>query len=92
MGTFVELDKNGMKFAFATMNVRSILAKLPDIKTDNNLRCAGILCFCETWLNESQTGNFVVYEGVFMQAYVGYVGSYIDLLGIYTARHIKVYS
>ena len=27
-----------------------------------------------------------------MQAYVGYVGSYIDLLGIYTARHIKVYS
>ncbi|CAI8021245.1 TELO2-interacting protein 2 [Geodia barretti] len=26
------------------------------------------------------------------KAYVGYVGSYIDLLGIYTARHIKVYS
>ena len=38
----------------ALLNVRSILAKLPDIRADNNLRCASILCFCETWLNASQ--------------------------------------
>ena len=34
--------------------MRSILAKLPDIIADHNLRCASILCFCETWLNASQ--------------------------------------
>ena len=38
----------------ALLNVRSILAKLPDIRADNNLMCASILCFCETWLNASQ--------------------------------------
>ena len=35
----------------ALLNVRSILAKLPDIRADNSLRCAS---FCETWLNASQ--------------------------------------
>ena len=39
---------------FALLNVRSIVAKLPDVKADNNLSCANILCFCETWLNASQ--------------------------------------
>ena len=38
----------------ALLNVRSILAKLPDITADNSLRSASILCFCETWLNASQ--------------------------------------
>ena len=38
----------------ALLNVRSILAKLPDIRADNSLRSASILCFCETWLNVSQ--------------------------------------
>ena len=36
------------------LNVRSILAKLPDTRADKSLRSAGILCFCETWLNASQ--------------------------------------
>ena len=38
----------------ALLNVRSILAKLPDIGADSSLRSASILCFCETWLNASQ--------------------------------------
>ena len=38
----------------ALLNVRSILAKLPDIIADNSLRSASILCFCETWLNAAQ--------------------------------------
>ena len=38
----------------ALLNVRSILAKLPDIRADNSLRSASVLCFCETWLNASQ--------------------------------------
>ena len=38
----------------ALLNVRSIAAKLPDIAGDNSLKCASILCFCETWLTASQ--------------------------------------
>ena len=38
----------------ALLNVRSICAKLPDIRADISLRTADILCFCETWLNASQ--------------------------------------
>ena len=38
----------------ALLNIRSILAKLPDIRADHNLRSASILCYCETWLNASQ--------------------------------------
>ena len=38
----------------ALLNVRLIIAKLPDITADNSLRSASILCFCETWLNASQ--------------------------------------
>ena len=34
--------------------MRSILSKLPDIRADNSLRSASILCFCETWLNAFQ--------------------------------------
>ena len=37
----------------ALLNVRSLNAKLPDILSDNNMACASILCFCETWLSES---------------------------------------
>ena len=38
----------------ALLNVRSLLAKLPDIRADTNLCNADILCFYETWLNASQ--------------------------------------
>ena len=38
----------------ALLNVRSLVAKLPDIHADKNLRSASTLCFCETWLNVSQ--------------------------------------
>ena len=36
------------------LNVRSIIAKMPDILQDNSLKHASILCFCETWLTPSQ--------------------------------------
>ena len=36
------------------LNVRSISAKLVDIKNDDTLRYASALCFCETWLSPSQ--------------------------------------
>ena len=35
------------------LNVRSINAKMPDILCDDNLKCASVLCFCETWLSPS---------------------------------------
>ena len=38
----------------ALLNIRSLVAKLPDIKADNSLMSASILCFCETWLSASQ--------------------------------------
>ena len=38
----------------ALLNLRSICAKLPDIRADISLRTADTLCFCETWLNVSQ--------------------------------------
>ena len=38
----------------ALLNVRSIVPKLPDIAADSYLKCASILCFCETWLTKSQ--------------------------------------
>ena len=44
----------------ALLNVRSILAKLPDIGADNSLSSASILCFCETWLNTSQPSPVLV--------------------------------
>ena len=33
------------------LNVRSINAKMPDMLCDDNLKCASVLCFCETWLS-----------------------------------------
>ena len=39
----------------AFLNVRSLVSKLSDIISDKSLRSASILCFCETWLNASQT-------------------------------------
>ena len=35
----------------ALLNVRSIIAKTPDILQDKHLGCANVLCFCETWLS-----------------------------------------
>ena len=46
-----------LRFSIAAprgLNVRSLVAKLPDVISDNRLMSAGILCFCETWLNPSQ--------------------------------------
>ena len=43
----------------ALLNVRSIVAKMPDIKQDNNLKSASIKCFCETWLHASQLSPIV---------------------------------
>ena len=37
----------------ALLNVRSIVAKLPDIANDDGLKCGTIICFCETWLTPS---------------------------------------
>jgi hypothetical protein len=46
------------------LNVRSIVAKLPDVRVDNNLSCANILCFCETWLNASQPTSVLLDDQV----------------------------
>ena len=43
----------------ALLNVRSIVAKMPDIKRDSILNSASIHCFCETWLNASQVSPLV---------------------------------
>ena len=37
----------------ALLNVRSILAKVPDITAEKSLNSTNIQCFCETWLNAS---------------------------------------
>ena len=37
----------------ALLNVRSIVAKLPDIRADKYLRCASILCSCEIVFEKS---------------------------------------
>ena len=42
------------------LNVRSIVAKLPDIQQDECLRNATVLCFCETWLSASQPSPSVL--------------------------------
>ena len=44
----------------ALLNVRSIIAKLPDIRADSNLRSASVLCFCETWLNAAQPSPMLI--------------------------------
>ena len=36
------------------LNVRSIVAKLDDIKCDSYINAVDVLCFCETWLSPSQ--------------------------------------
>ena len=46
--SFVLPDKY---ISVALLNVRSLLPKLPDIEQDNCLKCANIVCFCETWLS-----------------------------------------
>ena len=37
------------------LNVRSVVAKLLDIQSDQELCSANVLCFCETWLSPAQT-------------------------------------
>ena len=48
----------------ALLNVRSIVAKLPDIHADKNLRSASTLCFCETWLNASQPTPVLLHDQI----------------------------
>lgn len=43
----------------ALLNVRCIAAKLPDLEQDSSLKCASILCFCETWLSSNQPSPVV---------------------------------
>ena len=43
----------------AFLNVRSIVAKLPDIQADTDLMSADVLCFCETWLSPAQPSPVV---------------------------------
>ena len=43
----------------ALLNVRSIVAKLPDIQADTDLMSADVLCFCETWLSPAQPSPVV---------------------------------
>ena len=42
------------------LNVRSILAKLADMKQDTSLKSASVLLFCETWLITSQTSPSIL--------------------------------
>ena len=49
-----EVSCDSSHVTIALLNVRSIVPKLPNVRADNNLRSASILCFCETWLNASQ--------------------------------------
>ena len=39
----------------ALLKVRSLVSKLQDIMCDSCLKSASILCFCETWLNATQS-------------------------------------
>lgn len=39
----------------ALLNIRSIIPKTPDIEADSNLASARLQCFCETWLDASQS-------------------------------------
>ena len=48
----------------ALLNVRSILAKLPDITADHSLKSTSILCFCETWLNASQPSPVLLHDQI----------------------------
>ena len=43
----------------ALLNVRSITAKMPDIK-DGDIKSASILCFCETWLTPSDPSPVIL--------------------------------
>ena len=49
-----EMSSDPYHVTIALLNVRSLVAKLPDMRIDNSLRSVSILCFCETWLNASQ--------------------------------------
>ena len=51
----------------ALLNVRSIVAKLPDIEADSRLKSASVLCFCETWLSPAQSSPVVKKENVVLR-------------------------
>ena len=48
----------------ALLNVRSVVAKIPDIEHDSCLRSASIQCFCETWLTPSQLSPLVQHDQI----------------------------
>ena len=52
--TVPDLEYHDNHVTIALLNIRSISSKLPDLATDNGLKYASILCFCETWLTASQ--------------------------------------
>ena len=43
------------------LNVRSVVPKLPDIACDPHLKCASIVCFCETWLTMTQPSPLIAH-------------------------------
>ena len=51
--TMPKLQCHDNHVILALLNVRSIVAKLPDIACDGNLKYASVLCFCKTWLTPS---------------------------------------
>ena len=53
----------------ALLNVTSLVAKMPDIKQDNNVKSASIKSFCETWLNISQLSSIL--SAVLLQLCLG---------------------
>ena len=59
-----EVPSDPYHLTIALLNVRSIVAKLPDIYADKNLRSASILCFCETWLNASQPTPVLLHDQI----------------------------
>ena len=50
----LSLPNNYRYITVSLLNVRSILAKLPDIECDCNINAVDILCYTETWLSPSQ--------------------------------------
>ena len=49
------------------LNVRSIVAKLDDIKCDSYMNAVDILCFCETWLSPSQPSPHITDDHVVLR-------------------------
>ena len=51
--TMPKLQCHDNHITIALLNIRSIVPKLPDIASDDCLKCVNVQCFCETWLTQS---------------------------------------